>query len=262
MSVYIQPSVILVDKFKKMRFFRNESETEEVMSESSTPSTPTSPAPEPYEIKTITNADSDALLGHLRKFFFKDEPLNVAVQLIEYENSTCPELERYSLKSIKEGTSLMAVTNTNHVIGVCLNGTITSTISNEAETEEDDCENVKFSKVRSFLNYCGKEGTKAIAQRYPDVEKIMFVKIISTDTAWRGKGIAKELMDRTRKIGRERGYGLIRVDCSSYFSARAVARLGFECVYELKYKDYIENGQPIFQTEHPHLSFTVYVQKM
>uniref|UniRef100_A0A1Y1KBC8 aralkylamine N-acetyltransferase n=1 Tax=Photinus pyralis TaxID=7054 RepID=A0A1Y1KBC8_PHOPY len=244
MSVYIQPSVILVDKFKKMRFFRNESETEEVMSESSTPSTPTSPAPEPYEIKTITNADSDALLGHLRKFFFKDEPLNVAVQLIEYENSTCPELERYSLKR------------------VCLNGTITSTISNEAETEEDDCENVKFSKVRSFLNYCGKEGTKAIAQRYPDVEKIMFVKIISTDTAWRGKGIAKELMDRTRKIGRERGYGLIRVDCSSYFSARAVARLGFECVYELKYKDYIENGQPIFQTEHPHLSFTVYVQKM
>lgn len=257
----MQPSVILIDKFKKLRFFRNESGTEEVMSEPSTPSTPTSPAPEPYGIKTITEEDSEALLGHLRKFFFKDEPLNVAVQLIEYENSTCAELEKYSLKSIKEGTSLMAVTNSNHVIGVCLNGTIINSTSDEEEGEED-CANVKFSRVRSFLDFCGKEGTKAIIQKYPDVEKIMFVKIISTDTAWRGKGIAKELMDRTRKIGRERGYGLIRVDCSSYFSARAVARLGFECVYELKYKDYKENGKPVFQTEHPHTSFTVYVQKM
>lgn len=65
-----------------------------------------------------------------------------------------------------------------------------------------------------------------------------------------------------RHIGREQGYGLMRVDCTSYFSARAIARLGFECVYELKYADYKENGQTVFVPEHPHNALTIYVQRI
>ncbi|KAF5282072.1 hypothetical protein FQA39_LY00597 [Lamprigera yunnana] len=233
--------------------------SEEVMSLSSSSSSPTSPAPELYDIQVITQNDSTAVIDHLRKFFFKDEPLNVAVNLLD-QNLTCEELETYSVKSIHEGTSLMAITNSNEIIAVSLNSTIKS--DDRSGTDNEPSENTKFSKVKNFLDYYGREGTKEIAKRYPDVEKIMFVKIMSTDVAWRGKGIAKELVDRTRKMGKLHGYGLMRVDCSSEFSARAVAKLGFECIYEVKYEDYKENDQPVFITKSPHTAFKIYVQKI
>lgn len=257
MAVQMQPQFILPDKFEKLGISRYVSE--ETMSVPSTPSTPTSPGPEPYEVKTITENDSEPLLEFLRTFFFKDEPLNVAVKLIEFKDSTCVELEQFSLKSINEGTSLMAVSSSGKIIGVCLNGKLQN---DDPKEEEEECPNPKFAKILKLLDYADQEGTQIIAQKYPDVDKVMFVKILSVDGAWRGKGIAKELMDRTRNIGREQGYGLMRVDCTSYYSARAIARLGFDCVYELKYDEYKVDGKRVFATEHPHSSLTIYVQRI
>ncbi|KAK4886710.1 hypothetical protein RN001_002981 [Aquatica leii] len=226
--------------------------------ESSTLPTNIRPGSEHYEIRAATENDSEAIVYHLRKFFFKDEPLNVAVELTNSEKSSCEELESYSLKSICEGTSLMAITSSNYVIGVCLN----ANVSKNEICEEEKAICPKFAMVKKFLDYSGNEGTKAISKQFPNVDKIMLVKIVSTDSAWRGKGIAKELLDKSRKIGQQLGYGLMRVDCSSYYSAKAVARLGFQCVYELKYEDYKENGQPVFKTKEPHSAFSVYVQKI
>ncbi|KAF5294536.1 hypothetical protein FQR65_LT10728 [Abscondita terminalis] len=256
MEIIKQPSMALINKLKKLCIFGFESQ--QTTSIPSTPSTPLSPPPEPYEIRVITEADSDAIVLHLRKFFFKDEPLNIAVELTNSENSCCEELENYSLKIVNEGTSLMAITSSNHIIGVCLNATI-----NKDETDDEQKSKCpKFDTVKKFLNYSGNEGTKAIAEQFPDVDKVMFVKIVSTDSAWRGKGIAKGLLDRSRRICEQLGYGLIRVDCSSYYSAKAVARLGFQCVYKLKYEDYKENDKPVFKTEHPHATFSVYVHRI
>ncbi|KAF5282073.1 hypothetical protein FQA39_LY00598 [Lamprigera yunnana] len=212
-----------------------------------------------YNIRIITEDDSDVLLHHLRTFFFKDEPLNVTIKLIENESSRCYELEEYSLKCIKDGISLMATTPSGKVIGVCLNGILKI---DEPEEDEKECLNPKFKKILELLNYCGQEGTNALLEKYPKVKKMLFVKILSTDKAWRGQGVARELLEKTRYIGHEQGYNLMRVDCTSYFSARAISRLGFERVYELNYEDYKENGKPVFQTEYPHTSFTVYVQKI
>lgn len=169
------------------------------MSVPSTPSTPISPGSDTYEVQVITQKDSEPLLAHLRKFFFKDEPLNVAVKLIEFDDSTCVELEDYSLKSINEGTSVMAITPSGKIVGVCLNGTIKMDCQDEDE-EEVHSPNPKFEKIMKFLDFCGKQGTKSITKQFPDVSKVMFVKIISTDTAWRGKGIAKALMEKTRYV--------------------------------------------------------------
>ncbi|KAK5643352.1 hypothetical protein RI129_007197 [Pyrocoelia pectoralis] len=154
----------------------------------------------PYHIRKITNAESEAVLEHLRKYFFRDEPLNLAVKLIESPDSRCIELEEYSLKSIKEGNSIMAVTPCGKIVGVCLNGLINGKDTEEEETEE--CNDPKFAKILEILEYCGKEGTNAVLHKYPDIGKVMFVKILSTDTEWRGMGIARELLEYTR-------YGLL-----------------------------------------------------
>ncbi|XP_031341811.1 dopamine N-acetyltransferase-like isoform X2 [Photinus pyralis] len=248
MAVDLQSPLILIKQFNNLEISKFEAEQ---------------PFKTPHSklihIRRITPADSDAVLEHLRKYFFRDEPLNLAVKLIEFPDSTCVELEEYSLKSIKEGHSAMAVTPCGKIVGVCLNGLMNG--KDPVEEESEECNNPKFAQILELLDYCGKEGTNAVLQKFPEAESVMFVKILSTDTEWRGMGIARELLEYT-SIGREQGCNLMRVDCTSYFSARAIARIGFERAYELNYDDYKKNGMPVFVTELPHSSFTVYVQKI
>lgn len=76
-----------------------------------------------YNFHMITADDTDRVLKFLRRFFFRDEPLNKAIKLIpDGEDSTCIELEEYSMSSLVENLSLMAVSSSGAIIGVILNG--------------------------------------------------------------------------------------------------------------------------------------------
>lgn len=78
-----------------------------------------------YHIIPIGIKDQQKIIAFLRRFFFRDEPLNHSIQLIpEGENSTCIPLEEYSTSSIDENLSFMAVSSTGTIVGVLLNGKI------------------------------------------------------------------------------------------------------------------------------------------
>lgn len=56
------------------------------------------------------------------------------------------------------------------------------------------------------------------------------------------------------------GCQMIYVECTSHFSAKAVERLGFQCIYSLAYTDYVnEQGEMVFKTQSPHRYAKVYV---
>lgn len=56
---------------------------------------------------------------------------------------------------------------------------------------------------------------------------------------------------------------MVYVECSSYFSAKAAEKLGFQCIYTLYYRDYVdENGEVIFKTPAPHEASKVYVLEL
>ena len=57
----------------------------------------------PYTIVPITKDDAEKVVHFLRKFFFRDEPLNVAIGLLDEPHSTCPELEAYCMNCIPDG---------------------------------------------------------------------------------------------------------------------------------------------------------------
>ena len=61
------------------------------------------PKETPYSIVPITVEDSDKVVHFLRTFFFRDEPLNVAVGLLDEPGATCKELEEYCVNCIPEG---------------------------------------------------------------------------------------------------------------------------------------------------------------
>lgn len=79
-----------------------------------------------YHIEIINKDDKLKVLKFLRRFFFRDEPLNQSIQLIpEGEDSTCMELEDYcSHSSLENNLSLMAVSVSGTIVGVQLNGKV------------------------------------------------------------------------------------------------------------------------------------------
>ncbi|XP_014294929.1 arylalkylamine N-acetyltransferase 1 isoform X1 [Microplitis demolitor] len=217
--------------------------------------------PMDYHIQIIGEESKAQVLAFLRRFFFRDEPLNYNIKLIpEGENSTCIPLEKYSMSSIDESLSLMAVSSNGNIVGVQLNGT---TVAPEDTDEPDfikNCENEKFKKILRLLHYVDRKAD--VLSRYPD-KKMIDVKIISVDSNWRGKGIAATLCKKTMEMAKELNYDYIRTDASSHFTGKLCKRLGFEPIYELKYQDYVDsNGKPIFTPAQPHTCISTYIKKL
>ncbi|XP_046824196.1 arylalkylamine N-acetyltransferase 1-like isoform X1 [Vespa crabro] len=213
-----------------------------------------------YHIEIITRDDKHRVLKFLRRFFFRDEPLNQNIALIpEGENSTCLELEDYCSKSsLENNLSLMAVSSTGAIIGVLLNGKLEPCEEDEPDYIEN-CENLKFRKILRFLHYIDK---RVNVGKFQD-QNILEIRIISVDTNWRGKGIAKALIEKTIEIAKEHNFQAIRVDCTSMFSGKLCERFGFETIDQVKYSDYVdENGKPIFTPAPPHMAANSYIKRL
>ncbi|XP_072376342.1 arylalkylamine N-acetyltransferase 1-like [Diabrotica undecimpunctata] len=242
------------EKFEKLSFrYGTQISEDSAISSCSTPSTPTSPID--FEIKIATLDDKEAVLAFLQKFFYKDEPLNSFMEIITDEHPRCYDLERFTLKNLDNGVNLLAVQN-KKIIGVCLNDVI------ERGVMEEDfiCDDEKFGKIVKLLEHVAVESDPF--QIYPGIDKAMVVKILSVDGTYRGKGIAKDLMAKTRELARLKGCGFITVDCTSHYTACAAKKLGFDLHYTLNYADYKVDDKVVFKPEPPHKALTVYTQKI
>ncbi|PNF13874.1 hypothetical protein B7P43_G11475 [Cryptotermes secundus] len=154
-----------------------------------------------YTIVPVTTEDNEMVLDHLRRFFFRQEPLNVYIKLLgESGNETCAELENYCVETILEGLSLMALSATGKVVGVSLNGSHEPGHLDEMQENADNCPNPRFRKILQLL--VAVERGSEVFSKFPDVDRLVEVRILSVDTAVRGRGIAKALLEKSRVLRR------------------------------------------------------------
>lgn len=66
----------------------------------------------------------------------------------------------------------------------------------------------------------------------------------------------------SRKAVQQRGIRLVRMDCSSAYSAKSAERLGFTCMYSAKYTDIKLDGRPLIVPETPHVDDRVYIKAL
>lgn len=129
-------------------------------------SSPTDEIDTNISIELITEDDAEEVLKMLKKFFFKDEPLNTFVDLGE-----CKELEKYSTKSLHEHCSFKAVNSRGEIVGVNINGLI----NRPKETDEppaklaDVCAHPKFKKIMALMDHVDENFN--IFDLYQDVDR-------------------------------------------------------------------------------------------
>ncbi|KAL0266722.1 UNVERIFIED_CONTAM: hypothetical protein PYX00_009190 [Menopon gallinae] len=210
-----------------------------------------------YSLRVIASEDIPEVIDFLSRFFFRDEPLNIETGMDLDYSIRCPEMEAYCTNSIPEGNSVMAYSNTNEVVGVCLSGGV----RRNEQKDSSECTNDKFRKVMNLLIESDRQTD--IFSRYPKLDSLLDVKIISVDTNWRGMGICKALLEKTREVAKEQGFQVVKVDCTSHISALAVSRLGFERIHVLKYCEFFDGGsEPVFKPPPPHFGVQVYIFKL
>ncbi|KAF0759514.1 dopamine N-acetyltransferase isoform X1 [Aphis craccivora] len=211
-----------------------------------------------YSIVPITAKDKHTVAAFLRKFFFRDEPLNVAIQLLE-ETDSAAKLENYCISYLQYGMTFMAVSQTGDIMGVILNNIMHRDDEEEDEEDDETCnENLKFKDIVVLLDKIKREAD--VFAQYKNVNRILEIKIVTVNEAYRGQGVCKALIDKTKEYALEMGCQMIYVECTSHYSAKAVERLGFQCIYSLAYNDYVnEHGEMVFKTQSPHRGAKVFV---
>ncbi|GJQ86088.1 putative N-acetyltransferase [Trypoxylus dichotomus] len=202
----------------------------------------------------VTPNERDEILEFLKRNFYADEPITRYIDVLGHPNAV-KTLSQFSMKNLDQNISFLARSETGELAGVCLNS-----IKAKDDPEDEPITDPVFGKIARLLGFAYEEAK--VFEKFPDIERVVSVDIISVDRIFQGGGIAKVLMDKTRDLAREKGIKMIRVDCTSYFSARASEKLGMQCVYELKYADYKENGVQVFDPEPPHTALKVYVQRL
>lgn len=63
------------------------------------------------------------------------------------------------------------------------------------QDEEELADNTKFNDITTLLDKVERETN--VFGKYPNVNRIMDIKIISVDESFRGQGVCKALIDKT-----------------------------------------------------------------
>ncbi|KAJ2951551.1 hypothetical protein O0L34_g13700 [Tuta absoluta] len=218
--------------------------------------------PENYTISPVQQADVDGVMTLLKRTFYLDEPLNAAVGLCE-NNASSPELDEYCTHSLTEGLSFKAVDDQGNIVGVMISGVIPlkeESNGNDLRSQARRCKSPKFQKILHIL--ARREENARLWEKFPNDQTLVEVKVAATDPSWRRKGIMNNLLRETEKATTAKGIRLLRMDCSSYYSALSAERLGFTCYYSVKYSDIQLDGKPIIVPAAPHVDDRVYVKEL
>ncbi|CAG9762802.1 unnamed protein product [Ceutorhynchus assimilis] len=202
----------------------------------------------------VAPARFDSVIDHLR-VNFPDEPLNASVGLCLH-GTPCPLLEHHDMKTMEDGYSLMAIDKENDKIaGVALNGVSHKGDTEKAVEEMKDIDNLQYRRIFGLLNEANLE--LDLFTKY-NVDKIFEVRILSVDSGYRGKGIAKELFVQSEAVARKHGFKVMKTDATSLFTQKVAESQGFWVEKTLNYHDFKdENGQKIYDTRPPHLYYKV-----
>ncbi|XP_075976709.1 arylalkylamine N-acetyltransferase 1-like isoform X2 [Anticarsia gemmatalis] len=208
-----------------------------------------------YTIRTISPDEKDRVIKFLRRFFFRDEPMNLAVNLLETADSRCAELEEYAASTLEDGVSVAAVDENEDYVGVIING-IARREEADYTDKSEDCPNPKFRRILKVLGHLDREAK--IWEKLPSCDTVLEIRIASTHSAWRGRGLMRVLCEESERLAHSIGASALRMDTTSAFSAAAAERLNYKRIYTVLYADLPYAPQP----DPPHTEARVYIKEI
>ncbi|CAH0559959.1 unnamed protein product [Brassicogethes aeneus] len=184
----------------------------------------------------------------------KDEPLNTSVGYCDTEI-----LEKKMSATLYEGYSIMALdTDNGEIAGVVLNGIEKKEDVETALDKFKHVENEKYQKIFKLIYEVNE--SLDIHSKY-NLNTIFKINFICVNPKYRRRGLVKELLNRCELLAIEKGFKLMKLDCTSNFVHKVAELNAFASAKTVRYGDFTDgNGKQIYDFKMPHDSFTVMIK--
>lgn len=197
-----------------------------------------------------SSKDKEKVAEFMKKYFWVGEPICKSENLVVSD-----DVNSEAVSILDLGTCTIAEDSDGNLVGIRL-----------AEPRvPEDVEKKKVESPQNTLDKLGKLvydlaiGAK-VFETY-EVNKAMYSAALAVDEKYRGKGLGKRLYEENMKLAKSLGYPIYVCDCTSAFSAKACANLGFTEIYEIVFEEYKdESGKPALKPDPPHERAVVYVK--
>lgn len=140
-------------------------------------------------IEPVTEKDKKCLVEFLKKNFYVDEPITDYLKIAE-DPEAASALGKFSTKNLNQNLSFVARDNAGNLAGVCINSI------KSKDDPEDEVESPLFNKITTMLGLV-YENAK-VFEKFPDVDKVLYIDILSVNKKYGGKGIGTIFVNKTR----------------------------------------------------------------
>lgn len=208
--------------------------------------------------KVATTSDFDKILELLLKHFYPDEPLSSGWYDTPNE---CIGEDGLSMKSLKDSTTIIAVTNDGEIVGACV---ADPSYPDEAEKLREEAARLKSEKWSAVLNVLVILEEKANLYKRFNITKSIHMNNLVVNPKVRGQSIGIKLMGKCMENARQLGYEIACTDCTSKFSIRIAEQLGMECIETFVYDEYrhATDGRLVFKVKPPHMLIKTFIQRL
>ncbi|XP_067002741.2 uncharacterized protein [Anabrus simplex] len=195
-----------------------------------------------FWVQDVTDDLAEDVVAHMTEFFLRDEPLTSNVKVRD-DPVSLREIQSLWREMIKQRVALVALTNGDKgpVIAGC---NVTGVVYKSDKGKDTQYEGGPMKAVIAALEYiCDNVD---VFQRY-GVNEYMTALGLSVQPAYRGQGIGIELLRARFDLGRAVGLKLTVTVFTAIASQILAHRIGMEVLAEVSYKDYLQDGQVVFQ---------------
>lgn len=197
-----------------------------------------------YRIATVD--DKANILEFLREHYYPEEPITIGNE----PKIQSTENEEFSLSTIQYGSTIVATLDNGQLIGVLLSSAIQPGDAEDMIKEAAQCQSKKWSDILLLLAHLEIRANVCI--RY-NVSRALHIHVMGVDKRFRGHSIGVNLMKKCMEIGKELGYPIASVDCTSVYSIKIAEKLSMDCIGVLAFEDYTnDTGAQIFRPPAPH----------
>lgn len=210
-----------------------------------------------YRIRVAMANEYEHIVDFMRETFLKTEPSIINIGL---SGKNAPLLLHQVCLGLRQGISLVAVHKSGKLAGVAIN----------TDTSREELKPLCYYSTRhpgpeaDILDFYLKVYHETDLWRAYGVKNIFECANVAVHPDHSGQGLGRALVLESWLLARDLAYRLLRIDCSSVYTAKIAEKLGWKLAYKIPFADYKADGcNPVFRHVcEPHTELKVYVDRV
>ncbi|KAG7204722.1 hypothetical protein KM043_005136 [Ampulex compressa] len=211
-----------------------------------------------YKMRVALPPDYDRVLCFMNEAYYRHEPTMINLGLRGTEPSGA--LREIMHENVSEGMTIIAEDPQDRILGAAVNTGSCPWDPQRSVEFGRRCEEGPARDAIEFLAYVSSKPN--VWERFC-VLKVFECNNLAVAEEFRGRGIARRLLEESWCMARDCGYRLFRIDCTSRYTARIAEGFGWEKICTVPYCRYVRNGELVFKhIKEPHTEVNTYVDRL